>query len=110
MFLVIFSVKKPNLLSSDSYCKYLGLVENDIYDTNYSSYPIWYLNEKKSIKFSSSKNVYTDILFLLCGDINIHPGPAKCTCCRKSIKSTDIASCSHCKGKLHLKCLKAVYE
>ena len=110
MFLVIFSVKKPNLLSSDSYCKYLGLVENDIYDTNYLSYTIWYLNEKKSIKFSSSKNVYTDILLLLCGDINIHPGPTKYTCCRKSIKSTDIASCSHCKGKLHLKCLKAVYE
>ena len=47
---------------------------------------------------------------LLCSDINVHPGPVKFTCCRKSIKSTDVASCSHCKGKLHLKCLKAAYE
>ena len=87
MFLVIFSVKKPNLLLSDSYYKYLGLVENEIsYDTNYSSYTIWYLNEKKSIKFSSSKNVYTDILLLLCGDINVHPGPVKMYMLQKEYK------------------------
>ena len=54
---------------------------------------------------SNSISSFNHIRLIVSGDINLHPGPDKCSVCAKTIAVNHRAlSCDHCGDWCHIKC------
>ena len=107
---VIFSIKKPSLLTSDSVC-YWNISEDtlDLKDY-YLTTSIWSYKQERGISFRPRSAL--TILLILAEDIETCPGPClKYNCCSKTIrKNQAVGCCSICDNKHHMKCLLDVVD
>ena len=105
---VIFSIKKPSLLTSSSVCYWNTLDLKDYYFTT----SIWSYKQERGISLRPRSAL--TILLILAGDIETCPGPClKCNCCSKTIrKNQAVGCCLICDNKHHMimKCLLDVVD
>ena len=102
---VIFSIKKPSLLTSNSVC-YWNISEDTLDLKDYYFTPsIWSYKQERGISLRPRSAL--TILLILAGDIETCPGPClKYNCCSETIrKNQAVGCCSICDDKHHMKCL-----
>ena len=107
---VIFSIKKPSFLTSNSVC-YWNISEDTLDLKDYYFTPsIWSYKQERGISLRPRSAL--TILLILAGDIETCPGPClKYNCCSETIrKNQAVGCCSICDDKHHMKYLLSFVE
>lgn len=102
---VIFAVKKPSLVGSNSVCYSFHYEEATDINESYISSSLWQYKQDYGLNLRSENAL--KLLLILAGDIELCPGPAvKCCGCSKTIRKNQLqCSCDSCKLIFHIKCL-----
>eukprot|EP00794_Sanderia_malayensis_P006539 gene6539-7278_t len=109
LFLWSFSsVKKIVFCSTDSLPIMLNRLDMDRdFPESFICSSLWIQRQSRGIQFRPDGPTFIHLMLLLCGDVELCPGPTiKCCSCAKAVrKNQSRATCVQCQEKLHLKCL-----
>ena len=115
-FLALFGIRNQSFKSYDVLSTAFDIDENrdKILEETYIYSSVWIYSKHGRMVVKPTGGYFRVLLLLICGDVEICPGPrtsTKCRLCLKTVRrNQENVCCVNCKESFHLKCVGSAFH